>query len=135
MARLSREQWSADYRRRIERGEARGMSRQEARGHREKVRGLPAEHKRREQTQRARGELTESDKRFARKQALRGDVEEEDARNALRAMPPDIRALLKAEVRAQEKKRPRNRDWPRLQEMFREWIGEDLRYLEYFGGT
>lgn len=74
MARKPRSEWSPSYRRRIERAEARGLSRQAARGHK------PREHvARREREQReaaALGKLTSPQRaairRFAAKQAKRG---------------------------------------------------------------
>ncbi len=69
MATKPRNEWSAAYRRRVERAEAAGKTRQAARGHR------AAEHR----TRRPRGALTTQQKdrvkRFARSQAKRAGVD------------------------------------------------------------
>lgn len=69
MARKPLDQLSPAYRRRVEKAEAQGKSRQQARGHKQ------AEHKSRALHNRERGELTSAERqevrRFANKQAAR----------------------------------------------------------------
>ena len=69
MAVKPRSEWSEAYRKRIERAEARGVSRQQARGHK------AHEHIQRKQTDIARGLLTTSERqtvrKFAREQSKR----------------------------------------------------------------
>ena len=77
MATKPRSEWSASYRRRVERAEAAGKTRQAARGHR------AAEHR----TRRPRGALTtqqkERVKRFARAQAKRSGVDYSEFRDTM----------------------------------------------------
>ena len=78
MARKPRSQWSPEYRRRMERGEARGLSRQAARGHR------GGEHIERK----AAAGLTASQSgqigRFARQQAARRGSDPDEASRRLK---------------------------------------------------
>lgn len=77
MATKPRSEWSEAYRRRVERAEAAGKTRQAARGHR------AAEHR----TRKARGALTtvqkERVKRFARSQAERAGVDYSEFRDTM----------------------------------------------------
>jgi hypothetical protein len=99
-----RSEWSASYRRRVERGEARGLSKQAARGHK------PEEHKTRESRAREQGRLTASDKAWLARQAARIDSSAnpqrwEAAVAAFTALSPDERF----EIREAQRRRERDR--------------------------
>lgn len=64
MARRPRSEWSDSYRRRVERAEAKGLSRQAARGHKTHEHKLRAERDKRYAT--AFGALTSKDRAFVR---------------------------------------------------------------------
>ncbi len=71
MAQKPRSQWSDAYRRRIERAEAKGKSRQAARGHKVKEHVLRKEHELREQAETGKPTSAQRSiiRRWARKQA------------------------------------------------------------------
>lgn len=96
MARKPRN-YAAEYERRIRIAEARGETRQEARGHRERRRGLPAEHKRRAETAKARGELTQTEKAFIRRRHLISPYRPlSDQMAEFGRLPPAVRDQVRA---------------------------------------
>lgn len=79
MARKPRSQWSPDYRRRVERAEALGLSRQAARGHR------PREHVSRKAGRGLPGSQSAAIDKFARQQAKRAGGDQDQASAVLKA--------------------------------------------------
>lgn len=106
MASKPRSQWSPAYRRRVESAERRGLTKQQARGHK------PQEHITRAQRAREAGRLTESDKRWLKRQQNRigydrtspeGRQRWAAAVKAFEALTPEERFNVKAMQKDREK--------------------------------
>lgn len=131
MARKPRSQWSPEYRRRIERGEARGKSRQEARG---KHAGEHRERRERERTKLGGLDAYQRGKvdQFADKIAKRTGREPDAIAVKLRAWAGRVGYqrfnAFKAEIRALEKA-------PRIRVRVRRRVGERIARIEIGGGS
>ena len=127
MATKSRDQWSAAYRRRIERAEALGKSRQQARGHRAQEHVIRRERER--QREIATGELTTAEKqrikRFADRQKLDYD-ELKDWAESHGFAKMDHLIKLQAEMHRQYKSASRRGTYSSLGRGFLDKYASDL---------
>lgn len=141
MAKKPRSQWSAAYRRRVERAERAGKSRQQARGHRPREHITRAQNKARKVKRQVQRKLTKQQLRtihnFARSQSKRIGITTRELEGNLKDFVREagfdrLKVIIKKQkqLREQYRSEVKRKRYATRGEDFLEDIGEDLGFPE-----